>query len=303
MWSSNILGHRSWVLVVALLFPWAVALPAPRSTVVAISEPSGGPATTLRNGGTPPAGPDEPGGDAPVDVPGSPLKFHRAAVGSARSFLDAFIPYTESVEAGVESLLNDLGEDAGYGALSEVSKKVRRRHTRQYKKAMSLATAHHQDFKTNLAPQTRPDSTYIHIYKSLFLAFLVDQSSQVALAVFPIATGVRSNLGPKGAKGDLRSPESAEGHRSWKTTPFFAHPLVAEDPFPTEGCIERGIGVCSLEPTYSYLATGWTVMLHGTPDRQCIGTRASHGCIRLLPEHIRVLFDHIVKRTKIVVAP
>lgn len=240
---------------------------------------------------------------ASIAVPRIPLRFHPLVAESARLFLEQFIAYTEVVEEGVQDLLPDGSGGAGFAELSRVSKQVRGRHRDRYLTAMGLALNHHRNYTEQLAPLVKRDATYIHVYKSLFIALLVDRSTGTALAAFPIALGARSNLGPKTAKGDLRSPEATSDQDTWETTPFFAHPLLAEDPYIEHGCITRGIGVSSTDSLYPYLSTGWTVMFHGTPDRRCIGTRASHGCIRLLAEHIIVLFRHVRTGTRIVMAP
>ncbi|MBI4861577.1 MAG: L,D-transpeptidase [Candidatus Riflebacteria bacterium] len=168
---------------------------------------------------------------------------------------------------------------------------------------MRLATAHLADFTERLGEFVKAEATFLLVDKSAFLVYLMELKTNRALAAFPIAYGVNSNEGPKTRRGDLRTPESPAGERDPGSTPFYAHPTVEDDPFPSAGCITRGIGVSSDDPRFSFLSGGWTVMLHGTPDRGCIGTRASHGCIRLLPEHIKVLFDHIRDGTKIIIVP
>jgi len=238
-----------------------------------------------------------------AEVDPANLVFHPTTLSSAKHFLNAFSEYTESVEEEVDRLAKGLIAEKDYGSLSRIAKRARKLHASHYHQAMQAATSHLMDFQTQLGDQTDRRSTYILVDKSLFLIYLVDGRTGRAHAVFPIAHGVKSVVGPKQRKGDLRTPECTQGERTPLSTPFFASPLVPDDPFPGEGCITRGIGVCSRDPRYDYLSTGWTVMLHGTPDRGCIGTRASHGCIRLLPEHIQVLFDYVSEGTKIVILP
>lgn len=237
-----------------------------------------------------------------TDIRPGMLKFHPATSDGARAFLEAYIPYTQSIEADVQKFSGGNLEKS-YGALSTLSKKARARHTGAYHRSMKLATAHIQQFHADIGNLVDPGSTYLYIQKSAYLAYLVDQPTGRAYAAFPIAYGVKSSLGPKTGRGDLKTPETPEGERSPARTPFEAHPMVAEDPYPSYGCITRGIGVSSRDPRYSYLSGGWTVMVHGTPDPNCMGTRASHGCIRMLPAHISVLFDYLQDRCKIVIVP
>lgn len=42
---------------------------------------------------------------------------------------------------------------------------------------------------------------------------------------------------------------------------------------------------------------------HGTPNRDSIGHAASHGCVRLYNEHIRVLYDLVAPGTLVTVLP
>lgn len=237
-----------------------------------------------------------------VDVRPSMLKFHPATSDSAKEFLEAYIPYTQAIAADVDRMAGDL-DSKEYGTLAGLAKKARGKRTGAYQKAMKLALAHIRQFNDELGNLVDPQSTYIYIQQSAYLAYLVDEPTNRALAAFPIAYGVKSSLGPKGGKGDLKSPIGLPGERNPGATPFVAHPLVREDPYPSYGCITRGIGVHSKDPRYDFLRGGWTVMMHGTPDPNCMGTRASHGCIRLLPAHITVLFDYVQDGTKIVIVP
>lgn len=240
--------------------------------------------------------PPEQGGDI---RPGM-LKFHPATSETARAFLEAYIPYTQAVEADVERFAGGSFEKS-YGTLAGLAKKARARHTGAYSKSMKLATAHIQQFHNELGNLVDPTSTYLYIQKGAYLVYLVDQPTGRAYAAFPIAHGVKPSS--KTGRGDLKSPEGPEGERSPARTPFEAHPMVPEDPYPSYGCITRGIGVSSRDQRYSYLSGGWTVMVHGTPDPGCMGTRASHGCIRMLPAHIKVLYEYLQDRCKIVIVP
>jgi hypothetical protein len=245
-----------------------------------------------------------PGQTAQIpDLVPEKISFHPQTASKAAEFLKAFAEYTEQIDSEVESLCDGSITDKEYSTLSSLAKKARRRHTAEYARAMKAASSHIQEFKRELALRVDPGSTFLLIQKSAYLVWLMDLSTDQALAVFPIALGAKSVVGPKERPGDLRTPESPPGERSPAKTPFMAHPLIDGDTMAEEGCITRGIGVASKDPRFLYLYYGLTVMLHGTPDRQCMGTRASHGCIRLLPEHIEVLFDCIRDGTKIVIVP
>lgn len=42
---------------------------------------------------------------------------------------------------------------------------------------------------------------------------------------------------------------------------------------------------------------------HGTPNRESVGTAASHGCVRMYNEHVRELYDMVALGTPVVVEP
>jgi hypothetical protein len=228
--------------------------------------------------------------------------FHPGTAESARQFLGAYVPYTNMVESEVMGKVSKLASTPSYEKLNSIRKKVTLCHTGDYKRAMRLATVHISDFETCLGDRIEPASTVLRVSKSLYLVSLMDGSG-LAYATFPIAYGANPDRGPKVERGDLRTPESPGGERGAGSTPFFARPLIDADPAADAGCISRGIGVSSTDARFDFLEDGWTVMLHGTPDRGCLGTLASHGCIRMLPEHIKVLFSYIRDGTPIVIDP
>ncbi|QYO68142.1 L,D-transpeptidase [Leptolyngbya sp. 7M] len=42
---------------------------------------------------------------------------------------------------------------------------------------------------------------------------------------------------------------------------------------------------------------------HGTPNRESVGQAASHGCVRMLNEHIREMFEWVEPGTLVTVEP
>ena len=42
---------------------------------------------------------------------------------------------------------------------------------------------------------------------------------------------------------------------------------------------------------------------HGTPNRESVGTAASHGCVRMYNEDIRKMFDMVAMGTPVIVEP
>jgi lipoprotein-anchoring transpeptidase ErfK/SrfK len=238
---------------------------------------------------------------APATNPGAP-GFCPEMAASAQAFLDVFIPYTENIEDEVQRMANKT-RNHSYQNMTSIRRTAARKHISEYREAVAAATDFIHDFKTRMGDQVKKDQTYLKIQKSTFLIYLMDLKTEKAYCAFPMAYGVNPDCGPKTARGDLRTPECAASERTPSSTPFFAGPLYDYDPYPQGGCITRGIGVNSNDPRYDYLLPGTTVMLHGTPDKGCVGSRASHGCIRLLPAHIEVLFDYVKHKAPIVIIP
>ncbi len=79
--------------------------------------------------------------------------------------------------------------------------------------------------------------------------------------------------------------------------PGWTHPLTGEvmPPGPDNPLGDRWIAF-------------WTdgsnaIGFHGTPDRETVGTAASHGCIRMYNEDVRALYDIVAIGTPVVVEP
>lgn len=107
---------------------------------------------------------------------------------------------------------------------------------------------------------------------------------------FPIGTGKDGWQTPQGVTKVVRKKQ----HPSW--TPPAS--IRAEDP-TLPAVVPPGPD----NPLGQYaLYLGWAgYAMHGTNRPSSIGTRASHGCIRLYPEDVKVLFELVEPGTQVVI--
>ncbi|MDX2216393.1 MAG: L,D-transpeptidase [Oculatellaceae cyanobacterium bins.114] len=101
----------------------------------------------------------------------------------------------------------------------------------------------------------------------------------------------------------------AVGREGWETptgnfqvlemvrNPGWTHPLTRElvPPGPTNPLGERWIAFWTDGTDY--------IGFHGTPNRESVGRAASHGCIRMLNEHVRELYEMVAPGTQVIVMP
>ncbi|MBE9011526.1 L,D-transpeptidase [Pseudanabaenaceae cyanobacterium LEGE 13415] len=81
-------------------------------------------------------------------------------------------------------------------------------------------------------------------------------------------------------------------------TPAWIHPFTGEVVPPTDPEIPI------TEAAIVFTTTkGGVIGFHGTPNRESIGTAASHGCVRMYNEHIRELYPLVALGTPVIVKP
>ena len=115
----------------------------------------------------------------------------------------------------------------------------------------------------------------------------------VPVMVFPVATGL--NAGDKKAAGDHKTPEG-----TFTITSIENKSRVTFDYHDGKG------PVYAYGPWFFRLKTGFQgIGIHGTcPERDhLIGTRDSHGCIRLHNEDLLKLYPHVFVGMKVVIVP
>lgn len=218
---------------------------------------------------------------------------------SAFVFLETYRRYTIEVdrELARKGRAPTPGHVRDYTSLRRA---VSQRHAALYRRAMDAADRHLAEFKDRLGARVRGEGTYLLILKSQYLVYLIGEANSEILAVFPAGVGILP--GQKRRRGDLKTPECPPARRTFTTTPFHVRPMVPDDPYPP-GVITRGIGVSSEEPGFEFLRGGWLIMVHGTPDQGSLGTRSSLGCIRMLPRHIELLYDHVQNDSRVIILP
>ncbi len=101
----------------------------------------------------------------------------------------------------------------------------------------------------------------------------------------------------------------AVGRAGWETpTGEFSvfHKLV--DPGWTNPLTDEVMAPGPDNPLGDRWIAFWTddnnvIGFHGTPNRESVGTAASHGCVRMYNEHVRELYDLVALGTPVVVEP
>lgn len=227
------------------------------------------------------------------------LALHPATADSVTHFLSVYSTYTQSVNAALTAGGEAQAGGAGYGVHTRLRRRIAARYAGDYRRAMAAADTHLAAFRTHFASPADP--TYLIVRKSEFVTYLVGERRNDIRAVFPV--GVGAVRGPKARRGDLRTPECPPLRGILTHTPFFVGPLFRGDIVPNGGVITRGIGVDSRDPAFGFLERGWLIMFHGTPDGGSMGTRSSLGCIRMLPRHIELLFEHVRAGARVVITP
>ncbi|PZO41418.1 MAG: hypothetical protein DCF19_09420 [Pseudanabaena frigida] len=111
---------------------------------------------------------------------------------------------------------------------------------------------------------------------------------EIALKTYPVAVGRQGWSTPV---GDHRVLQTIE-YPAWQN-PFTGEVIPSRDPDNPLG--DRWIGFWTNGKDWSGF--------HGTPNRDSVGTAASHGCIRMYNEDVRELFSQVTIGTIVRVSP
>ncbi|MGF1566961.1 MAG: L,D-transpeptidase [Nodosilinea sp.] len=112
------------------------------------------------------------------------------------------------------------------------------------------------------------------------------QNDQV-LGNYPVAIG----------QNDWQTPAGEFAVRELRIDPLWQHPITQESvlPGPDNPLGSRWIGFLEEGPYH--------IGIHGTNQETLIGEAVSHGCVRMLDEDVRSLYDHLKVGTPIIVKP
>lgn len=81
--------------------------------------------------------------------------------------------------------------------------------------------------------------------------------------------------------------------------PTWIHPFTGKVVPPTD----PEIPITEAAIVFTTSTKGGVIGFHGTPNRDSIGTAASHGCVRMYNEHIRELYGLVALGTPVIVKP
>ncbi|BAU10822.1 ErfK/YbiS/YcfS/YnhG family protein [Leptolyngbya sp. NIES-3755] len=107
--------------------------------------------------------------------------------------------------------------------------------------------------------------------------------------IYPIAIG----------KPGWETPTGTFKVTEMQRNPAWVHPFTGEVVPPTD----PEIPITEAAIVFTTSTKGGIIGFHGTPNRDSIGTAASHGCVRMYNEHIREMYKLVALGTLVVVKP
>lgn len=228
----------------------------------------------------------------------------------AQPFLEAYFEYSHHVESETRrrlaaaiakrpSLINSLlyhGKDASYSVVSP-----RARRARRTKKARDLRERWEGLYEEYRATAVKhldenppdPEQLIVVVRKQDFLCYLLDMEREQALLYLPVAYGANPDGDHKERFGDCRTPSTED---AWIDREF---PIAR----PDINGYWLGIRIPNPAAEGKWWSRGGSIGLHGTPFRNTIGSKASHGCIRLFKEDSVLLARQIDPGTPVVIWP
>ena len=145
-----------------------------------------------------------------------------------------------------------------------------------------------------------PESIYLRIVKKDYMIYVVEKDTERLVFAFPMAYGLNPDAASKKEEDDWRTPETPEDLRSPDTTPMRIGRRLGYNVRP--GMITKNLGIESARPEDKFWSKwGMNVVIHGSPNFASIGSRASHGCIRMLPIDVKELWSITTKGTPVVI--
>ncbi|MCO4781164.1 MAG: L,D-transpeptidase [Candidatus Cloacimonetes bacterium] len=155
-------------------------------------------------------------------------------------------------------------------------------------------------FEKNFKSKIDPSNTYVRVVKKDFLIYLLEKETDKVVFVFPMSYGGNPDGKSKAYDSDYRTPESPKEKRSYKTTPLQIKRRLKYSAAP--GMTTRLMGIQSqLEEDKFWVKFGMNIVIHGSPVSSSIGTKASHGCMRLFDKDALSLFELTDDTTPVVI--
>jgi hypothetical protein len=209
------------------------------------------------------------------------------------SFFGRFQKWNSKEGMGTGAPYSILNRFARYKAFSENSELFL-----QWKQA----NRGFRDFFSRFANENKLDfqNFYIRIVKKDWLLYVLEKETDRILAAFPVAYGANPDKKSKMEEDDWRTPDTPEGFRHYDNTTMHIIRRLGYSVKP--GMTVRCMGIQSdREEDFFWAKYGMNIVIHGSPTYASIGTRASHGCVRMFEDDARVLFDLTGKGTPVVI--
>jgi len=161
-------------------------------------------------------------------------------------------------------------------------------------------TRYRQQFMESYKGLIDPAKVYLRIVKNDYMIYAVEKGTERLIFAFPMSYGLHPDAGNKEGEDDWRTPETPDYARTYQDTPMRIGRRLGYSVRP--GMITRNMGIESDRPEDKFwVKWGMNVVIHGSPNFASIGSRASHGCIRMLPDDAKQLFELTQKGTPVVI--
>jgi hypothetical protein len=226
---------------------------------------------------------------------------------SSWDFMLKYLTYARKLEVDTQRYLNHYIESPGSQGTQLYSVYVRFAKWKAFMDNSPLYYSwrrsharYRQQFMEFYKGRIDPANVYLRIVKNDYMIYAVEKGTERLIFAFPMSYGLHPDAGNKEGEDDWRTPETPDYARSYQSTPMRIGRRLGYSVRP--GMITRNMGIESDRPEDKFwVKWGMNVVIHGSPNFASIGSRASHGCIRMLPNDAKELFELTEKGTPVVI--
>ncbi|PCJ18755.1 MAG: hypothetical protein COB02_09995 [Candidatus Cloacimonadota bacterium] len=224
-----------------------------------------------------------------------------------KNFMVPYLTYARKVEDDYQKNYKDwkkLGNSANdyMGSIYQRSQRWESffRYSSLFYTFVDALKTYRKKFKKDFKNKVYSSKTYVRVVKKDFLIYLLEKKTDKIIFVYPMSYGGNPDGETKKFDSDYRTPESPDHKRSYETTPLQMKRRLKYSAAP--GMTTRLMGIESkLEKDKFWVKFGMNIVIHGSPVSSSIGTKASHGCMRLFDKDALSLFDLTNDTTPVVI--